>query len=222
MRARLAIVTVVMAIASVPSPTFAHDSDNHPADDIYQPMTWNGWRIYLSPAHHWTGPKYGCGDYVEDDNMPRVAQHAAHIASLGAGSLQDRGYRVRVGKGDPDDNVDRSNAWNADRHIAMHSNASGNAQCGGSGRGTRVFYYSGSTQGQDLAGRLRTHVGASSPGEPDSISTHTFYELSETTAKAAYLEAEFHDWTGGANWLEDYQSWSWKVGYAVDVHLNYP
>lgn len=39
---------------------------------------------------------------------------------------------------------------------------------------------------------------------------------------AAYLEAEFHDWWGGKNWLVDYASWSWRVGWAVDAHLDYP
>jgi N-acetylmuramoyl-L-alanine amidase len=156
--------------------------------------------------------------------MPRVAQHAAHIHSA---SLQDRGYKVRVGKGDPDDNVERSNSWNADRHIPMHSNASGSAQCGGSGRGTRVFYYPGSTKGEDLARKLKNKVGevcsCSSPGSPDSISTNSsFYELTRTNAKTAYLEAEFHDWWGGVNWLVDYETWSWLIGFAVDEHLGYP
>jgi hypothetical protein len=106
----------------------------------------------------------------------------------------------------------------------LHSNASGQDQCGGSGRGTRVFYYPGSTQGQNLSDKLRDTVGWSSPGEPDTIisQTNPFHELAFTNAKAAYLETEFHDWWGGKNWLVDYESWSWRIGYGVDLHLDYP
>jgi len=204
----------------------AHDSDNHPNDYSYGPGAgnWNGWKIYLSPAHHWTGPKHGCGSYVEDDNMPLVAIAAATFSPTPRAnlSLVGRGYRVHVGRGDPDDNVDSSNAWAADRHIALHSNASGNEQCGGVGRGTRVFYKSGSAQGEELAMFLAEKVGDASPGTPDYPATHTFYELLESDAKAAYLEAEFHDWTQGKNWLIDYEEWSWRIGYAVDEELGYP
>lgn len=157
--ARILAITFLV-VTGTPS-SHAYDPP-HPADVIYKPPAgeWNGWKIYLSPAHHYNGPKQGCGNYVEDDNMHLVAHSAGHITTLGQGSLVDRGYRVRIGHGDPGNAVTRSNNWGSDRHISMHSNASGQDQCGGSGRGTRVFYYPGSTNGQDLAGALRDTVGA--------------------------------------------------------------
>lgn len=89
-------------------------------------------------------------------------------------------------------------------------------------KGTIVFYYPGSSNGQDLATKLKNKVGDVSPGTNDHIATETFYELANTTMPAAYLEAEFHDWTSGKNWLVDYSSWDWRVGWAVDVHFGYP
>jgi N-acetylmuramoyl-L-alanine amidase len=204
-------------------PAGAHDSDDHPPDHIYLPAQWNGFRIYLSPAHHWGGPKYGCNGYIEDNNMHQVAHEAGHRTTLGAGSLRDRGYRVRLGHGDPDDNVERSNGWNADRHIAIHSNAHGSAPCGESEGGTVVFHYPGSTVGAALAAELLAHVGPSSPGTlSERVDTASFYELSETIAPAAYLETEFHDWITGVGWLRDYRSWAFRIGAAVDAHLGYP
>lgn len=200
----------------------AHDSDNHPSDELYEhPPTWNGRKIYLSPAHHWSGPKYGCGSYVEDDNMLRVAREAG-IWDNG-GSLWDRGYKVRVGRGDPDDNVQHSNNWGSNRHIPLHSNAHGNDQCGASNGGTIAFYYPGSGTGEDLARALKNKVGDSSPGGANErVDTANLYELSATSMPAAYLEAEFHDWMRGKDWLVDYSSWAWRIGWAVDVHLGYP
>lgn len=222
------VVLVGLLIALQAAVAGAHDSNDHPSDKIFKPgswgYNWNGWRIYLSPAHHWVGKKYGCGDYVEDDNMESVAYYAAIFVS---GNLVERGYKVRVGQGDPDDNTRRSNNWGTKkrRHIPLHSNARGSDKCGGVGDdgGTIGFYYPGSSKGQDLAKKLKNKVGALSPGTKyENVTTASFYELKYTEMPAAYLEAEFHDWWNGKNWLQDHGSWPWRIGYAVDLHLNYP
>lgn len=206
-----------------PGWALAHDSDDHPEDDFYHPQNWNGWRIYLSPAHHWDGPNYGCDAYVEDVTMRRLATHAAGVTTVGSGSLLDRGYRVRVGHGDPDDNIERSNRWPSDRHIALHSNAHGSAQCGATSGGTLAFYDAGRPHSVDLARKLSNKVGGDSPGGNDDAVAHgNLYELNQSNSPPAYLETEFHDWQKGKNWLVDYESWSWYLGYAVDVHLGYP
>lgn len=155
---------------------------------------------------------------------------AAHSAANGdpGGDFVDRGYKVRVGHGDPDDNVQRSNGWGAggsDRHIVLHSNAHPKSTgCGFSNGGTIVFYYPGSSNGQDLATKLKNKLGGVSPGDTfeKTESTTELYELNQTTMPAAYVEAEYHDWVQGKNWLLDYSIWDWRIGWAVDVHLGYP
>ncbi len=213
------------------------DHSNIP-DTSYWPgqygVPWNGWRVYLSPAHHWSGYKYGCNyfddsgrwvQYIEDLNM----KDAAFEAAIGAGwDLMNRGYYVRVGAADPDENTTRSNGWgpaSKRRHIPMHSNASSNAPCpNGGADGTRVFYCS--SGGADLAAELAYTIGASSPGSPDVTvpqpCSSAFYEIRKTTAVTAYLETEFHTWYSGTAWLTDYETWAWRVGWAVDRHLGYP
>lgn len=91
------VLTLLVAILASAPPAVTHNSDNHPPDDIYIPAGGNGWKIYLSPAHHWTGPNYGCDNYVEDDNMPLVALYAGILASGGDGSLYDRGIACGSG-----------------------------------------------------------------------------------------------------------------------------
>ena len=224
----LAVAAVILVLAS--SVAQAHDSDSHPDDHIRGPGAgnWNGYRIYLSPAHHWGGEKQGCGDYLEEENMHLVAHRAGFSDPAG---LLARGYKVRIGHGDPDDNTERSNAWHSHRHIPLHSNASGNSPCAGTEGGTVVFHYPGSSVGADLAARLKNKVGvepvSGSPFSPgtryERVAAHDgLWELNRTSMPAAYLEAEFHDWRPGTNWLSDSSSWAWRIAWAVDAHLGYP
>jgi hypothetical protein len=199
------------------------------------PSGWNGYYIYLSPAHHWVGWKWGCsetkagsssgGYYVEDLNMPQVAYEAASGAYT---DLTDRGYYVRVGRADPDENVIRGNGWTSNyshtRYIVLHSNGNSldGKLCNGGATGTRTIYYPGSTNGQDLANELLYTLGPQSPGS-DATYTETWYELAHTIMAAAYVEANFHDERAGEIWLaRDYEEWAWKIGWAVDRHLGYP
>ena len=213
----LSLVALVgtAVVASVPGAQAA-------PDEIYQPATWNGYRIYLSPSDQSNG---GCGDYLEKTNMHKVAHSAATGTTMGSGSLQDRGYKVRIRHGTLTEGVARSNSWPSDRHIPLHSNARSSTQCGYSSGGTQTYYYPGSTKGEDLARKLKNLLGEVSPGSGsrEFVATNSvFYEMYATSMPAAYVEAEFHDWTQGKNWLVDYPSWSWRIGYAVDLHLGYP
>ncbi|HSN89431.1 MAG TPA: hypothetical protein VL025_21890 [Thermoanaerobaculia bacterium] len=148
-------------------------------------------------------------------------------------NLLARGYRVRIGRGTIQTAIDNSNAWGADLHIPIHSNADVAGQCSrtdASRFGTVVIYWSTSTNGQALASQLRSTVGASSPGTSDSTCYNpghpctqiTLGELRYTNAVAAYLETEFHTWTTGYNWVYNSPVWAWRIGWGVDNHLNYP
>lgn len=146
-------------------------------------------------------------------------------------NLVQRGYYVRVGAADPDENVIRSNNWNSDYHIPMHSNARGLTSCGNysaSDSGTIVFYYPNSSAGQGLAETIAPRVGGQSPGDYRYASGKNLYELRETNMPAAFIEAEFHDWQAGVDWLQSYDgggsysNWTWTVGWGVDTYLGYP
>lgn len=215
-------------------------------DYLYDPYgTWNGYKVYLSPARH--GDTGGRGECAHDENT--MAFYAAWDATNGDyyndqydpnssyRNLRARGYKVRIGRGTVQSAIDNSNAWAADLHIPMHSNADVAGQCGrtdASRFGTVGIYWSTSSGGKALTDQLRHTVGASSgyssPGTNDYICYNpghpcteiTLGELKYTTAVAAYLESEFHTWTTGVNWLWDSPIWAWRVGWAVDAYLGYP
>lgn len=212
-------------------------------DLIYEPYgTWNGYRVYLSPARHTdSGGRGECGSLGENDLAYWVAWDATNGSyyndvydpSSVNRNLLARGYRVRIGRGTVQSAIDNSNAWGADLHIPIHSNADVAGQCSrtdASRFGTVVIYWSTSTNGQNLASQLRSTVGASSPGTNDMTCYNpghpctqiTLGELRYTSAVAAYLETEFHTWTTGYNWIYNSPVWAWRIGWAVDSHLNYP
>lgn len=122
--------------------------------------------------------------------------------------------------------VSDSNAWGAHIHIPIHSNAGTlNCSAGASYGGTYVVWqYDHQTP---LATRLRDSVGPSSPGTRDQICYVTnctpYTSLAElnTNAQEAYLEADFHTYSLGVNWLRN-RTWQWRIGLAVDQHLGYP
>jgi hypothetical protein len=217
------------------------------ADYIYQPYgTWNGKKIYLSPARH--SDAGGRGE-CQGTNENHMAFNEAWYASNGAyyndvynpnhtlRNLRARHYRVRVGTGTVASAIENSNAWGANRHIPIHSNADVANQCGrtnASRFGTVGIYWNGSPNGRDLARELKntigTYSGRTSPGTNDFIcynpghpcTTITLGELRYTNAPAAYMETEFHTWNRGVNWLLDSRIWGWRFGWAIDVHMGYP
>lgn len=212
-------------------------------DLIYEPEgTWNGYRIYLSPARHTdSGSRGECGTLGENDLAYWVAWDATNGSYYNdvynptspSRNLRARGYRVRIGRGTLQSAIDNSNLWGADLHIPIHSNADVFGQCSRTNAasfGTVVIYWSSSTGGQALATQLRNYVGPSSPGTNDYIcynpghpcTTITLGELRYTSAVAAYLETDFHTWTTGYNWVYNSPVWAWRIGAAVDSHLNYP
>lgn len=198
------------------------------ASSLYWPSNgWNGYKVYLSPAYH-GGGNVGCDGYVEDstsDGAPDIAKEAAS----GYGTdLRDRHYYVKVTWGvSAATKISDSNAWGADIHIPIHSNAkSQDCDAGKSYGGTHVIYQYSSQIA--FATDLENAIDGSSPGTDDKICytpTCSQYsslgELTQTYAKAAYLEADYHTYDLGVNWLRD-RTWQWRIGYGVDLYLGYP
>jgi hypothetical protein len=219
------------------------------ADLLYEPYgSWNGRKIYLSPARHEdAGARGECQQNREND----MAYYAAWDAANGVyfqdaynpsspnRNLRARGYKVRIGTGTLSSAISNSNAWGASRHVAIHSNADVAGQCwrtDASRFGTVGIYWSGSSAGYDLTVRLKDVIGVEwwgsyrSPGSNDYVchnpghpcTTITLGELRYTNAPAAYMETEFHTWNTGVNWLWNSPIWAWRFGRAIDLHLGYP
>jgi hypothetical protein len=196
------------------------------ADTVYTPSSPNGQKVYLSQACHDRGTgvchtNTGCNSYSENAGSAAIAKAALTSSSAG---LLNRGYTVRIGNGLTSQNISNSNAWRATMHIPIHSNA-GTWNCtapfnAGNG-GTMTMYYS--TNGSQLAQQLLNTISPSSPGTRSSLVRRTdLGELTQTNAVAGYIEAAYHTYRPDVDWLRQPASWSWRIGYGVDLCRGYP
>ena len=94
-------------------------------------------------------------------------------------------------------NVDESNKWGADFHIPIHTNG-----LFGNTLGTMVMVRQKKGATLNMGNCLLNSVGGVTPGKDfELMAIKDLYELNHTTAKAVYIEVEFHDNVKGAKWI---------------------
>ncbi len=100
--------------------------------------------------------------------------------------------------------MQQSNAGNYDLHLALHSNAAPPQQYG-TYRGTDVYYYPGSVQGQRAAELIANNLRAiyPIPGKVRTLPNSELLELRRTRAPAVFLELAYHDNREDALWIQD-------------------
>ena len=160
-----------------------------------------GMKIYLSPSAQ-PANNYAAGDTNEQAQCNRIAEAAKS-------ALERCGFAVRKapeGQGYKE-NVDESNAWGADLHIPIHTNAGG-------GAGTVVFVHGGTAKQMQYAKPIYDEVQAASPGTTDyGVRVNSgLYELGYTTGTAVYVECEFHDRADLAAWIIEHTT---ELGEAI-------
>ena len=147
-------------------------------------------KIYLSPSNQ-DGNLYAYGNTNECDQCNRMAD-AAKVA------LERCGFTVKKApKGqEMATSIAESNAWGADLHIPIHTNAGG-------GAGTVVFVYEQSEENLKPARAIYQEVQAVTPGQTlyGVRTLSQLAELNSTNAIAVYLEVDFHDNREIAKWL---------------------
>ena len=90
--------------------------------------------------------------------------------------------------------VAASNAWGADIHVALHSNASADPLVGG----TEIYYHNGSTAGMKLAETIYQEIAPISPGKDRGILNDVIlyqnglYELKKTNCPSILIEYIYH------------------------------
>lgn len=160
-----------------------------------------GMKIYLSPSAQ-PANSYAAGNTNEQVQCNRIAE-AAKTALVRCGfavkkAPEGQGYK---------ENVDESNAWGADLHIPIHTNAGG-------GAGTVVFVHGGTAKQMQYAKPIYDEVQAASPGTTDyGVRVNSgLYELGYTTGTAVYVECEFHDRADLAAWIIEHTT---ELGEAI-------
>lgn len=147
-------------------------------------------RIYLSPSNQYSNT-YATG------NTNEMAQ-CDKIANATATALKRCGFEVKVGKsGDTMQNkCVESDAFKADIHMPIHTNAYNGKVTGG----TRIFCLN--SNGKKACDAVLAELGKISPGTADSVKYETgLYEINVPVALSVYVECEFHDTATGSNWI---------------------
>ena len=153
-------------------------------------------KIYLSPSNQ-DGNMYAYGDTNEMEQCNRIAD-AAKTALERCGftvKKAPKGQNMRV-------SINESNAWGADLHIPIHTNAMTNDGTGTAG-GTIVFVYSTDNPNMALATPVYNAVQSVTPGKTD-FGVRAYPDLAElngTNCTAVYIEVDFHDNPPIAKWL---------------------
>lgn len=151
-------------------------------------------KIYLSPSNQ-KDNTYASGNTNEMAQCDKIAQ-AAYTA------LTRCGFSVKVGKsGDSMSNrCNESDAFNADIHLPIHTNAF-NAKTTG---GTLVMLYKSTAEHNKAGKALLNAVGKISPGPDYALRYRSdLYELNVPNAMSLYLEVEFHDTKSGADFIRN-------------------
>lgn len=114
---------------------------------------------------------------------------------------------IRYARNTPDmtaaSSIAASNAGNYDLHLALHSNAAAGDQAG-KARGSIVFYYPGSADGQRAANLLADGLKTVYPN-PNLVRTEattTLGEVARVKAPAVLIELAFHDNAEDAAWIK--------------------
>lgn len=145
-------------------------------------------KVYLAPSAQ-PDNSYAYGGYNEQQICNRIAEAAK-------AALIRNGFEVlKAREGlEMEDKVRESNAWGADVHIPIHTDAGG-------GQGTTCFVYPGYKDNK-YAKEIYNAVAAYSPGTDRGIREHDgLYEINETSAMCVYIENEFHDNPTLAEWI---------------------
>lgn len=147
-------------------------------------------KIYISPSSQ-PANTYAVGNTNEQEQCRKIASHLE-------AALIRCGFEAKAGmSGTMYTRVDESNAWGADLHIPIHTNA-----CNGKVMGTRLFAYDTKNTGYKVCQAIMATLAPITPGESDGITAYPgLYEVKAANASTAYIEVGFHDTEVEAMWI---------------------
>lgn len=158
-------------------------------------------KIFLSPSNQ-TDNAYAYGNTNE-------AAQCGRIGDAAKTALERCGFEVRMDKlGTLAEKVSQSNAWGADLHIPIHTNAFNKKVTG-----TRMFYYSSGSNSYKACKAIYDVLAPITPGNSENIKAYpTLYEMKHTTASSVYIEVDFHDVADIAKWIIEHPV---EIGEAI-------
>lgn len=150
-------------------------------------------KVYLSPSNQ-TDNRYAYGNTTE-------AVQCGKIADACRAALERSGVTVKVGHmPSMQDKCKESNAFGADLHVPIHTNA-----FNGKVSGTRMFCFNSSGEGMKACKAIFDRLAPVTPGTSENIRVDaSLYEVRVPSAPTAYIECEFHDNATTAKWIVEH------------------
>ena len=150
-------------------------------------------KIYISPSDQ-TENRYAVGNTNE-------AEQCRKIAAALVDALERCGFQSKTNYSDGSDAMDarisESNAWGADLHIPIHTNA-----FNGTVMGTRMFCHTFGGVGYKVCQAVFAELTPITPGESDGIKEYPgLAEIRRVAAPTCYIEVGFHDNPTEAAWI---------------------
>lgn len=220
MRRIFIVIVLIVSGLLVPQTSFIYAQSG---GTTYTSSPTHGTKVYLSPAKH-SPENTGCDNYAESSGARSIALAAKNY-------LVARGYIVRVGAGDFQQNTNDSNAWQPHVHIPIHSNARTTWDCASSNPqngGSWMMWETGSSADENLANYILPQLSPASPGTDDrggtdeALSGRQLLELRGTNATAAYVEAAFHTYGLDEDWLRSSSTVGNKIAAGIDNYFGTP
>lgn len=158
-------------------------------------------KVFLSPSNQYDN-RYAYGNTTEGEQCGKIAE-ACRAA------LERSGVTVKLMHDESmQEKVAASNAFGADLHVPIHTNA-----FNGTVSGTRMFYYADGGEGQKACQAIFARLAPVTPGTSENIRADaSLYEVRVPAAPTAYVECEFHDNATTAKWIVEHTD---DIGEAI-------
>ena len=154
-------------------------------------------KIYISPSNQ-KANTYATGNTNEKEQCHKIAK--ACVAYL-----KKTGFEVKCTYDDDMyKRVRESNAFGADMHVAIHTNATGKHNVTG---GTQILLYSLEGERKKAGQAVFKRLAPITPGKSAEklIAKPDFYECNSAKGLTVYCECEFHDTKEGSDLLSKIQ-----------------
>lgn len=156
-------------------------------------------KIYLSPSAQ-PNNKYAYGSTNEQAVCNKIAEAA--LAALIRCGFEAK----KAAAGSMSNAIKESNAWGADIHIPIHTNAGGGAGC-------EVFVVKKDKKHLKYAEPVYNAIAALTVSSDRGIKARSdLAEISGTSALCVYCECEFHDNATRAKWIIEHSA---DIGEAI-------
>lgn len=159
-------------------------------------------KVYVSPSDQ-TQNIYAAGNTNE-------ATQCRQIAILLVEALARSGVEGRTNlTASMAERVQESNAWGADVHVCLHTNAYPEKEGEREVSGTRIFCYELGGAGNRACIAVMARLAPITPGTSDNITARPeLYECRVASAPTVYVEIDFHDVAEVALWI---------IGHKADI-----